>query len=274
MTTPRTKPLKFCAALALIGGLAACATPAQDEQSGADDLFGAAPVEDVNDPIEPFNRYIFEVNLLADKMLLRPIAEMYRVGLPDVVQDSVRNFLDNFSSPVDFLNSLFQGDFSNAWNTFARFGINTTAGIGGLFDVAGGWGFDARNEDFGQTLGSWGAGEGPYLMLPLLGPSNPRDGVGFAVDRFLNPIEWYLAGVPFSGDGGVANSVPLALTGVNAVDSRSRNIEALDALEANSLDFYATVRSLYRQRRTAAINNGDLGALGDDAGAADEAPRP
>ncbi|MEM6491811.1 MAG: MlaA family lipoprotein, partial [Pseudomonadota bacterium] len=120
-------------------------------------------------------------------------------------------------------------------------------------------------------LGVWGAGEGPYLMLPLLGPSNPRDGVGLAVDQFLNPIEWYLAGVPFSGDGGVANSVPPALLVTDGLDQRSRNIEALDALEANSLDFYATVRSLYRQRRDSAIANGEVVGFGD---AVEEAPRP
>lgn len=249
-------------AAVLAGGLSACATaPEQDEQRAGDDLFGETAEVDDNDPIEPFNRYIFEVNLGLDKMMFRPLAEIYRVALPEIMRDSIRNFLDNFSAPVTMFNSLFQGDLDNAWNTAVRFGINSTAGVFGLFDFADGWGYPERSEDFGQTLGVWGAGEGPYIMLPIFGPSNARDGVGRAVDRFLNPIEWYLAGAPVGDFGGVAPSAPLSAAVVGGIDERSRNIETLDTLESNSLDFYATIRSLYRQRRDSAIANLDSSAL-------------
>lgn len=278
MRSQRSAFKRVALAAILAGGLTACAGAPDDEQAAGDDLFGEAPAEDVNDPIEPLNRYIFEVNLGLDKMLFRPLAEIYRTALPDVMRDSVKNFLDNFSAPVTMLNSVFQGDFDNAWNELVRFGINSTAGGLGLFDMAEDWGYPERTEDFGQTLGVWGVGEGAYLMLPIFGPSNPRDAVGRAVDRFLNPIDWYVSGASFAGVDGVAPGAGLAGTVVSGVDERSRNIETLDALERNSLDFYATVRSLYRQRRDDAIANGETGgsvsSTGSSLGAPADGPNP
>ncbi|MBL8672777.1 MAG: VacJ family lipoprotein [Alphaproteobacteria bacterium] len=238
------------AAVLVVGMLGGCAS-ATDGQ-GSDD-------EAVNDPIEGFNRYLFEVNMGIDKLVLRPLAEVYRTALPDVVQNAVRNFMDNLRTPVVLVNDLLQGEFSRAWSTLARFGINSTAGGLGLFEVADGWGYQKHNEDFGQTLAVWGTGEGPYLMLPLFGPSNPRDAVGRVVDFFLDPLNWVLAGQSWAGVEGLGTAgraANMARTGLDAADTRARNIETLDTIEKNSLDFYATVRSLYRQRRMDEINNG------------------
>lgn len=261
-------------AFVLAGGLGACATQPEDEQAAGDDLFGAAAEVEDNDPIEPFNRAVFDINVGLDRILLKPVATLYRDALPEAVRDSVRNFLDNFSAPVTLINSLLQGDFDNAWTTLVRFGINSTAGVAGFFDFAEDWGYPEREEDFGQTLGVWGVGEGGYLVLPLFGPSSPRDAVGRAVDRFLNPIDWYVSGAPYAGIDGIAPPAGLAGAIASGIDERSRNIETLDALEKNSLDFYATVRSLYRQRREDLIANGEVTEFAEPGASLGEEPKP
>jgi phospholipid-binding lipoprotein MlaA len=138
-----------------------------------------------------------------------------------------------------------QGEVDRAVVTIGRFAINSTAGLGGLIDVAAKMGIDGHREDFGQTLAVWGSGEGPYLMLPLLGPSNPRDVTGLVVDGFIDPVPYF-----------VSTDVQLARTLVRGVDERERVLDALDEIERTSLDFYATLRSLYRQRRADEIRNG------------------
>jgi phospholipid-binding lipoprotein MlaA len=146
---------------------------------------------------------------------------------------------------VTLANDLLQGDLERAEATFTRFFINSTIGLLGLFDIAADSGFPYHEEDFGQTMGTYGAGEGFYLVLPILGPSSLRDGGGRIVDIFLDPLT-YVAPTEF-------NIGRVVATGV---DFRSRNIEELDALQADSLDFYARIRSLYRQNRVNEINNG------------------
>jgi phospholipid-binding lipoprotein MlaA len=136
--------------------------------------------EDDNDPLEGLNRGIFEFNRVVDGVLIKPAAQIYRGVLPQQAQDSVRSFLRNLRSPVILANDVLQGDMDRAGSTIGRFLVNTTLGIGGLFDVASELGMPFHDEDFGQTLAVWGVGEGPYLVLPLLGPSNPRDAVGLA----------------------------------------------------------------------------------------------
>ncbi len=246
------RPTKLAGVIVLAGLLTACATQ-PDEQ-----LAEGEYVEDVNDPAEDFNRFVFEVNMGMDKILLRPVAEIYNAALPDVVQDSVRSFLDNLRTPVILINDLLQGEFSRAWDTVARFGINTFVGGLGFVDLAEGWGFEKHSEDFGQTLGTWGMGEGPYMMLPLFGPSNARDSVGRVVDYFLDPLNWILPGQSWAGvegvPGGATANFSRSLT--DGIDMRARNLDTLDAIEENSLDFYATIRSLYRQKRRDEINNG------------------
>ena len=205
--------------------------------------------EESIDPIEPFNRTMFELNLFLDKIIGRPLAELYRAILPSPVRDSVRNFVRNLSSPVILANDLLQGEGERAGDTTLRFLINTTLGVGGLFDAAYDMGIKYHNEDFGQTLAVAGVGEGPYLVLPIFGPSNFRDALGKGVDAFLNPLTYVAA----HND---AEIWLYGLRGTGAVDFRSRNIESLEQLEKDAFDYYTLIRSIYRQHRKSEILNG------------------
>jgi phospholipid-binding lipoprotein MlaA len=206
--------------------------------------------DDTNDPFEGSNRFFFGVNQVLDELLLRPVAVVYRAVLPDFARDGVRNFMNNLNSPVIFANDLLQGEGDRAGTTLVRFGINSTIGIGGLFDVAKDLGHPYHDEDFGQTLAVWGAGEGPYFYFPLMGPSTARDFTGFVVDRGLDPLTY----VNWGDDDW--EFVPYARTALNVIDLRARNIETLDDIERSSVDYYASIRSLYRQSRADAIRNG------------------
>ena len=215
-----------------------------------DEDFDIAFEEDpIYDPLEPVNRFTFEFNRYLDGLLIKPLAIMYRTFLPDVVLDGIHNALRNLRSPVIFANDLFQGSMDRAGNTLARFLINSTIGVAGLIDVAEKQGYPYHSEDFGQTLGWYGTGEGFYLVLPILGPSNARDGAGTIVDIFLDPLT-YIA------EAHDANEWLWVRRGLEGLDFRSRNIETLDELERDSLDFYARIRSLYHQQRINEINNG------------------
>lgn len=239
-------PLRFLRP-ALILGLAlivpGCATPPTDPDA-------LAAYEEANDPLEPMNREIFKFNQFADKYLIKPVAQGYVYVVPADGRKSVRNFLNNLRSPVVLANDILQGEVQRAGTTLARAVFNTTIGIGGLFDVGSGIGLPYHDEDFGQTLAVWGIGEGPYLVLPVLGPSNPRDTVGIVVDGFMDPLNLYLDHT----DRAYLIYVRAAIDGI---DKRSQVLDVLDELERTSLDFYATIRSLYRQRRIEEINNGE-----------------
>ena len=231
-------------ALALVAGCATAPNPQTDPE-------GYAEYREINDPLEPFNRGVFEFNRALDFMFLKPFAEFYRGLTPPIFQEAVHNVLNNIRTPVVLANDLLQGKWDRAQTTVTRFAINTTAGVGGLVDRATDWGYEYHGEDFGQTLAVWGVDSGPYLMLPIFGPSNPRDATGLAVDSLLNPINWWARNS--DGDFGW---VPFAIGGLRALDIRSRNYEAIEDLEKSSLDFYAAVRSLYRQRRADEITDG------------------
>jgi phospholipid-binding lipoprotein MlaA len=205
---------------------------------------------EANDPLEPMNRYFFEVNHFLDEVIVKPFAGYYHTALPQFAQDSVRNVVRNLHSPTILANDMFQGGFSRAGDTSSRFLINSTLGVGGLIDVADMFGIKYHDEDFGQTLGYYGSGEGPYLMLPVLGPSNPRDLTGKVVDYVLDPLTW----VGYIYNVGWINTVRGGLEGL---DTRARNMQAIEELQKGSVDFYATIRSLYRQHRNDAIRNGE-----------------
>jgi len=204
---------------------------------------------DENDPFESSNRFFFGVNQVLDDVILRPVAEVYRGVLPDFARDGVRNFLNNLNSPVIFANDLLQGEGDRAGTTMVRFGINTTVGVAGLFDVASDLGYPYHDEDFGQTLAVWGVNDGPYFYFLIMGPSSARDFTGFVVDRGLDPLTYV-------GWGDDYEWVPITRAVVNVIDLRSRNIETLDEIERTSVDYYASIRSLYRQSRADAIRNG------------------
>jgi phospholipid-binding lipoprotein MlaA len=210
-----------------------------------------AAYDEANDPLEPMNRAIFDFNDTADKAVLKPVAKAYRWALPEFFRTSIRNFLNNAKSPVIFFNVSRQGSPSRAGETLMRFIVYTTAGMGGFFDVAGEYGMERHSEDFGQTLAVWGVKEGPYLVLPILGPSNARDTVGRVADSFMDPFSYLM------NNNGLDYAI-LGMTVTDGVDLRSRNIESLEDIEKNSLDFYATLRSLYRQNRRSEILNGKV----------------
>jgi phospholipid-binding lipoprotein MlaA len=210
---------------------------------------------EVNDPIEGFNRSIFEFNRGADRYVIRPVAEGYRYIFPGPVRDGIRNVLRNARTPVFLANDLLQAEWTRAGETLQRFAINTLLGIGGIFDVAEATGAPAFHaEDFGQTLGVWGSGEGPYFVLPILGPAPPRDAAGLVADTLMDPFTWYLRNIDLEW-------VSYARFAAEGIDLRSRNIETLDEIERGAIDFYATIRSLYRQRRDDEIRNGRPGSL-------------
>src|SRR5215471_5242436 len=223
--------------------LPGCATRTGNPQPGV------AEEEDFNDPLEDTNRAIFDFNQMVDRNVLVPVAKAYRTVLPDVVRDSLRDFLHNLRAPLIFANDALQGDFERAGQTFARFTLNSTLGIGGLIDVAGQWGqLPYHEQDLGVTFGTWGIPEGPYLVVPILGPSNPRDLSGQVAEGFGDPFNYIVTGNPYT-----LYWIPFVRGGVSGIDQRSRYIETLADIERTSLDYYATIRSLYRQRRAALI---------------------
>ncbi len=201
--------------------------------------------EEISDPLEGLNRAIHFVNDGLDTVILRPIAWVYSNIVPPVAKRGVRNFFANLNAPVVFANDLLQFEFEEAGETGARFLINSTLGLGGLFDVASEFGLEPHKADFGQTLHSYGAGPGPYLVLPLFGPSNLRDGIGLAVDSLLNPLTWLLQ-----------PEENLIIAGTKGLVRREELLEPLDALRDTSVDYYAALRSLYYQNRAVQLGRG------------------
>ncbi|HEX6114401.1 MAG TPA: VacJ family lipoprotein [Geminicoccaceae bacterium] len=233
--------------------------------------------EDVRDPLEPLNRGIFQVNRVMDGLVLEPAARIYRMTTPQFFRTGVSNFLANLRTPVVLVNDLLQGEFARAELTLGRFMMNTILGLGGVIDVGGKLGMPDRHyEDFGQTLAVYGVGSGPFLMLPLLGPSNGRDAVGRVVDLAFDPFS-----VLSVTDVGVASTeVSLARTGSEILSFREETIEEFEELERSSIDLYAAVRTLYGQFRANEVRNGAVAdiddiydeGLYDDPDALDEDP--
>ena len=232
------------AALALF--LGACAgLPA-----GTADREEAEEVLAVADPLEPVNRQFFAINAAFDTFVLRPVAVLYRDWMPAVGKRVIGNVVDNLRLPTTFLNEVAQGELDRAGTTFMRFLVNSTVGVGGIADVASGRGLEPHREDFGQTLGVYGVPEPVYLVLPLLGPSGLRDVAGLAVDAATDPVNIGTRLMDVSNVG-------FARAGAGAVQGRYRALGSFDTLRRGSLDPYALIRNLYRQRRTAQIANGD-----------------
>jgi phospholipid-binding lipoprotein MlaA len=219
----------------------------------------AQAADDVNDPLEGFNRAMFGFNEFVYDSVLGPVADVYNV-LPHEMRTIFSSFLSNLSEPIVFINDLLQGEVERAMTTFTRFAMNSTIGFGGLADVATAAGIEGHDEDFGQTLAVWGVGEGPYLVLPLLGPSNPRDATGqYLIDTLLDPVNIYL-----DNQGEDDWLVPRAAA--VGFDDFASVRDDLVTLKKNSIDYYAAIRSLYRQKREIEISNGletDLPAIPD-----------
>jgi phospholipid-binding lipoprotein MlaA len=234
--------LRRAAGLLLAALVAGCATPPAD------------PVERVafeqnNDPIEPLNRRTLEFNLFLDRILLKPVTKVYIAIVPEEGRDAMRRALDNMKEPVVVINNVLQGELERAGIAVERFVVNSTVGLAGLIDVAKEWKLEKQTGDFGQTLFLWGLPEGPYLVLPILGPSNPRDAVGMGIDAYIDPFS-YLASAKGMDEMQISRFV------LGGIDERARAMDVLDDLEKNSLDFYAQLRSLWQQRRAAELRRG------------------
>jgi len=227
--------LGVAAILMLCAGLGACSTTQESV--------------DQNDPFEPVNRQIFEFNHGLDDRVALPIATFYKSAAPAPLREHLHYFLTNLRLPVTVANDVLQGNVSRGGEAIERFAVNSTLGVAGVFDVATGWGLPYHQEDFGQTMGWYGVGEGPYLMIPLAGPANPRDLAGTYVDGFINPlgyVQWRHKNYYWSW--------PVRV--LSLMDARSIGIDDLREIQRNSIDLYATTRSLYRQSRNAEIHNG------------------
>jgi phospholipid-binding lipoprotein MlaA len=222
-----TRTILVVLALSLI--TAGCATNDNQEAAMA------------NDPLEPMNRVFFDFNQRLDRHAALPAATFYADNVPRGVRGNIHNFLANLGGPVNVANDILIGEFSNAGDAGVRFVINTTVGVAGFFDVASDWGFREKSRDFGETLGVYGVGQGPYLVLPFRGPSSVRDFSGSYVDGYFSPLHF----LHYSG----STYVGLVHSTLGSVDNRSANIVTFRDIERASVDYYATMRDYYRQRR-------------------------
>jgi len=241
MPSPFRPRLALAAALLLLGPLLGCATPPP-----ATDPDAVADFKDANDPLEPTNRVLYSVNEGLDTIILRPAALTYRAIVPEPVRDGIHNVLSNLGTPVELGNDILEAKPRRAGDTTMRFLINTTLGVVGIFDVAKHLGYPDHDTDFGMTLALWGVPEGPFLFLPVLGPTNPRDAVGHGVDYAGDPFTWV-------GQGAVVNALDWTRFSLNALDQRARVEDSIQSIKKTALDPYATFRSLYRQHRESQI---------------------
>lgn len=228
------------------------------------DPFAKAGEEGIEeyDPWEPLNTKVFEFNRQVDRWVLKPVAQGYNFVMPNQVQIGISNLFYHLRFPSRFLNNVFQGKVRGAATEMGRFMLNTTFGLGGLYDVAKDMDITTPEEDTGQTLGFYGVKPGPYVVLPLLPPLNVRDLVGFAGDIALNPINWLVApiieidGVPSviaHKNRMTSSMVQLGGRVFEIVNDRSLNLEKFQGVEEATLDLYAAVRNAYLQKRARAI---------------------
>jgi phospholipid-binding lipoprotein MlaA len=201
---------------------------------------------DPRDPWERFNRSTFKFNDALDRAIARPVAKAYVKVMPRVIRTGVSNALSNLDTVPTIINDVLQGKFSQAGRDSARFLLNSTLGLGGLFDPASAAGLEYNDEDLGQTLGKWGVEPGPYIVLPILGPSTARDAISRAVDTYMEPV-WYLED----------DSTRYIIRAINLLDQRAGLLE-LDAQLERSYDRYGFVRSAWLQRREYQVKDGDV----------------
>lgn len=212
-----------------------------DEEDGEE-----AQLEPVSDPLEPMNRAIFQFNESVDHYVLDPVTRGYRFLVPAPARRGVERFFRNLKSPVVFANLMFQGRGRDAAVTLGRFVANTTLGVGGIFDYGNdviGW--ERTDADFGQTLAVYGMPSGPYLVVPIFGPSSARDAFGTVADQAMNPLTYFVAPLQLQWS--------LIFGGSQGLAYREANADALDALREASVDFYAALRSAYTQSRQGAV---------------------
>jgi phospholipid-binding lipoprotein MlaA len=232
----RARPWAAAIVLILVAALSGCATT------------------NARDPLEPFNRTVYSFNEVVDDVIMEPLARGYRAVLPPFARTGVRNFFSNLDDVTVFLNNLLQFKVTHAASDLGRFLLNSTIGVLGFVDVATHVGLEKHNEDFGQTLGRWGIGTGPYLVLPLFGPSSARDGVGRLFDTLTTDLVWQVNDV----------STRNILLGTRAVSLRAQLLDTEKILEAAALDPYTFIRDAYLQRRRNLVYDGNPPPEPDD----------
>lgn len=211
---------------------------------------GAHTPQDPYDPFEKTNRAIFAFNQKADKVAIRPVLKGYRAVVPKPARQGLRNFLRNLRGPMIFANQLLQGDIEGAGDTLTRAVVNSTIGVGGLIDVAAKEGIEYEVEGFGQTLGVWGVEHGPYIVVPLIGPSSLRDYSGYLVDIYFDPLSMYWRNVD-------ERWLTWARVGATYLDTREKIMDGVKSLQDSSVDPYAATRSAYYQLRAAQVKDED-----------------
>jgi phospholipid-binding lipoprotein MlaA len=207
-----------------------------------------------NDPLEPMNRAVFKVNEKFDRYIELPIAGFYIFYMPTPFRQGIDNFSDNLNMPIVFANDVLQGEVNRAAKSLGRFVVNTTLGMGGFVDAAARIGLPYRPTDFGTTLARYGVGEGPFLVLPIIGPEPPRDLVGDAVDLGGYPLTY----LPMHAPVWARATAIVAVGAIGPLETNARNIFLRQELEKSSVDPYATMRSVYRQIRRSQIEGDDL----------------
>ena len=223
-------------ALALLAG--GCAGPQATQEADA---------TTVSDPLEGMNRFFFNINQRLDRNAGKPAANAYRDTVPRTVRGGLHNLLANLGGPVTVANDLLEAQFENAGIAAGRFVVNTTIGVAGIFDVATDWGMPARDRDFGETLGTYGVPTGPYLVLPLRGSTDVRDFAGNYLDGYATPLHF------LHYDG--SHYVGLMKSTLSSMDNRSGNLVTYEDIERASVDYYATMRTLYLERRARLIED-------------------
>jgi phospholipid-binding lipoprotein MlaA len=218
-------------------------------------LGGCASTNNPRDPLEPINRVIYGFNDGLDKVILKPVATVYREVLPDFARTGVTNFFNNLYDIITALNNVLQGKIVDAVSDVGRLALNTTIGLAGFIDVATELGLEKHKEDFGQTLGRWGFGDGPYLQIPFLGPSSLRDAIGAFADFKVDPIRWIWR-----------DHVPTrnSLWGLYYVNLRANLLESTKILDEAALDPYEFQRDAYLQRRRNLVYDGSPPPQKDD----------
>jgi phospholipid-binding lipoprotein MlaA len=232
---------------ALIFGLIAAGCASVGSQQDTDEVT-------ISDPLEGMNRFFFDINQRLDRNAAKPAATVYKDTVPTSVRTSFHNILDNLGGPVTVANDLLQVQFENAGIAAGRFVINTTLGVAGIFDVATDWGMPSRNRDFGETMGTYGVPPGPYLVLPFRGSTDVRDFAGNFVDGYVSPLRY----VRYDG----RNYVGLIKSTMGSMENRATNLVTYRDIERASVDYYATLRTLYLERRARLIEDRSVRTAG------------
>lgn len=208
------------------------------------------PPNTTRDPWEKVNRKIFAANEVLDRYLIKPIAQGYVKVFPPPLRDSLRHILDNLNEPLTFANCVLQGRFQAAETTGGRFLVNSTVGVAGIADIATQWKLPKQVGDFGQTLWVFGVDSGPYIIVPVMGPMTPRDGIGLGIDGYFDPMRYVFDETAYG------NQISIARPVADGIDTRARNLQALDEIRKEAIDYYASFRSFYLQNRAAQLTGG------------------